>query len=239
MCIPSSFGLRKWCSDKESACQCRRYGFHPWVRKIPWSRKWQPTPVFLPGELHGQRSLLGYSPWGGKESDMTEHVCVCTHTHTHTHTHLLPLCCGWQSPENIARRSQNSSQESWMDDDRVLYTKKYSNPCAYTKAFSFILTTYMSSPVSLIRKSFSIEWHRGQSHLVLTTYHALLKQPSSPRFFRMVLTSPSPPPTAVGTCRLPRAPTRGLLKENPCSRVTPCPAPSPPPGMIGWSTAST
>ena len=46
-------------------------GFDPWVRKIPWSRKWQPTPVFLLGEFHGQRSLAGYSPWGHKESDMT------------------------------------------------------------------------------------------------------------------------------------------------------------------------
>ena len=44
----------------------------PWVRKIPWRRKWQPTPVFLPGEFHGQRSLAGYSPWGHKESDTTE-----------------------------------------------------------------------------------------------------------------------------------------------------------------------
>ena len=47
--------------------QCRRYRFDPWVGKIPWSRKWQPTPVFLPGESHGQRSLVGYSPWGCKE----------------------------------------------------------------------------------------------------------------------------------------------------------------------------
>ena len=42
----------------------KRQGFNPWVWKIPWSRKWQPTPVFLPGESHGQRSLAGYSPWG-------------------------------------------------------------------------------------------------------------------------------------------------------------------------------
>ena len=41
----------------------RTHGFHPWVRKIPWRRKWQPTPVFLPGDPHGQRSLVGYSPW--------------------------------------------------------------------------------------------------------------------------------------------------------------------------------
>ena len=44
-------------------------GFDPWVGKIPWRRKWQPTPVFLRGESHGQRSLVGYSPWGRKESD--------------------------------------------------------------------------------------------------------------------------------------------------------------------------
>ena len=42
--------------------------------KIPWSRKWQPTPVFLPGKLHVQRSLVGHSPWGHKESDRTEHT---------------------------------------------------------------------------------------------------------------------------------------------------------------------
>ena len=52
---------------KESACQCRRHGFDPWSRKISWRRKWQPTPVFLPGKFHGQGSLAGYSPWGYKE----------------------------------------------------------------------------------------------------------------------------------------------------------------------------
>jgi len=51
---------------------CRKHGFSPWVRKIPWRRAWQPTPVFLPGESHGQRSLEDYSPWGCKESDTTE-----------------------------------------------------------------------------------------------------------------------------------------------------------------------
>ena len=56
--------LPRWLSGKESLWQCRRHGFNPWVRKIPWRRKWQPTPVFLPGESHGQRSLVGYSSWG-------------------------------------------------------------------------------------------------------------------------------------------------------------------------------
>ena len=62
-------------SGKEPTWQCRRHkrrGFDPWVGKIPWRRKWQPTPTLLPGKFHGQRSLVGYSPWDGKESVMTE-----------------------------------------------------------------------------------------------------------------------------------------------------------------------
>ena len=64
-------------SGQESACQCRRpkrCGFHPWVGKIPWRRKQQPAPVLLPGKFHGQRSLVGYSPQGLRESDMTEQL---------------------------------------------------------------------------------------------------------------------------------------------------------------------
>ena len=64
-------GLPTWLSGKESASQCRRRRFETWVQKIPWSRKWQPTPVLLPGRSHGQRSLVGCSPWGRKESDTT------------------------------------------------------------------------------------------------------------------------------------------------------------------------
>ena len=60
---------------KEPACQVRRQkrlGFDSWVGKIIWRRAWQPIPVFLPGESHGQWSLMGYSPWGHKESYMTK-----------------------------------------------------------------------------------------------------------------------------------------------------------------------
>jgi len=56
-------------SSTEPACQCRRHGrrgFPPWIRKIPWRKAQQPTPVFLPGESHRQKSLAGYSPWGHK-----------------------------------------------------------------------------------------------------------------------------------------------------------------------------
>ena len=54
-------------------CQCRWHGFDPWVGEIPWKRKKQPTPVFLPTESHRQRSLAGYSPEDHKELDITEH----------------------------------------------------------------------------------------------------------------------------------------------------------------------
>ena len=88
--------LHTWASPvvlvvKESGCQCgrcKRCGFSARVGKIPWSRKWHPTPEFLPGNFHGQGSLVGYSPWGYKELDdwVTEHAhaCMCTHAHTHT-----------------------------------------------------------------------------------------------------------------------------------------------------------
>ena len=57
--------------------------FNPWTGKIPWRKKWQPTPVFLAEKVHRQRGHIGDSPWGHKELDKTEHK------HTHTHTHFL------------------------------------------------------------------------------------------------------------------------------------------------------
>ena len=54
--------------------QCRRPGFNPWIGKIPWRKAWQLSPVFLPGESYGQKSLASPSPWGHEESDMTEQL---------------------------------------------------------------------------------------------------------------------------------------------------------------------
>ena len=70
--------LPRWCNVKKSACQCRRWekcGLNLWAEKIPWSRKWHPTPVSLPGKFHGQRSLVTKSQ-----------TQLSTHTQTHTHT---------------------------------------------------------------------------------------------------------------------------------------------------------
>ena len=65
-------GLRWW----RIFLQCGRPGFDPWVGKIPWRREWQPTPVLLTGEFHRQMSLVGYSPWGLKESETTERLTL-------------------------------------------------------------------------------------------------------------------------------------------------------------------
>ena len=66
------YGLPRWLSGRQSACQCRRCRFKPWVGKISWKRKWQPTPVFLSGKCHRQSSLEDYSPCGHKELDITQ-----------------------------------------------------------------------------------------------------------------------------------------------------------------------
>ena len=85
MSVP--YGLPSWHSGKEPACQCRRCRFNPWVRKPPWRRKRQPTPVFLPGESHGQKSW-----WATIHGVTKNQAWLSTHTHTHTHTHTWPIC---------------------------------------------------------------------------------------------------------------------------------------------------
>ena len=67
-------GVPRWLRQKRICLQCRRHRFDPWVGKCPWRRKRQPTPLFLLGESLGQRSLMGYNPWGPKESAMTEQL---------------------------------------------------------------------------------------------------------------------------------------------------------------------
>ena len=107
------YGLPWWLSGKGSTCQCRRHrrpGFNPWVRKILWKREWQPTPVFLPGEFHGWRSLAGYSPWGCKEPDTIERTKFLSIAPQGTDLSLStlfcfskPLPCTWKSTSGVGR----------------------------------------------------------------------------------------------------------------------------------------
>ena len=86
--------------QKEFTCQCR-CGFNPWVSKIPWRRKWQPVPVFLLGKSHGQRTLVGYSPWGLKELDTTERLTLSDKPITMSPRHICTkkLLMVYQKPK--------------------------------------------------------------------------------------------------------------------------------------------
>ena len=89
-------------------------GFNPWFGKISWRRKWQPTPVLLPGESHGRKSLVGYIPWGCKESDTTERL----HFHFHFHfPNLEPVCCSMSDSNccflTCVQISQEAGQVVW------------------------------------------------------------------------------------------------------------------------------
>ena len=97
------YKLPWWLRRLRICLQWRRPRFNPWVRKIPWRRKWQPTPAFLPGEFHGQRGLVVYSPRGCKELDTTEQLTlsfhflslhyvqtIILHMCTYTHTSIWP-----------------------------------------------------------------------------------------------------------------------------------------------------
>ena len=73
----------------------------PWVGKVPWRREWLPTPVFLPGESHGQRSLAGYRSWGRRESEMTEPL---THAHPYKKVGFLLCCLSFSNLSSLLRR---------------------------------------------------------------------------------------------------------------------------------------
>ena len=92
-------GLPGGSDGKESACNVGDLGFKSSVGEICWRRKRQPTLVFLPGEYLGQRSLAGYSPWGGKESGMTERVAYNYYVFFEKNVYLdfVPIFLDWIS----------------------------------------------------------------------------------------------------------------------------------------------
>ena len=110
--IPRQLGFPGGTSGKEPACQRRRRkrrGFHSWVGKMPWRRARQPTPVSLPGESHGERSLAGYSPWGHKESHTTE-VTACTHAPQHT----APTAGSEEEVKSLLTRAKEESRKAGL-----------------------------------------------------------------------------------------------------------------------------
>ena len=105
-------GFPAGASGKEPSCQlrrCKRCGLDPWI-KIPWRRAWKPTPVFLPGESQGQKSLAAYSPWGHKELDAAEETAL--HTYSATPLSSIPT---WESSQVIASVKTCSESSTWAD----------------------------------------------------------------------------------------------------------------------------
>ena len=101
-------GLPWWLSQERIHLQCRRPGFNPWVRNIPWRRKWLPAQVVFPRESHGQKSLLGYSSQGCKVLNMTEWLSM------HTRIYKLPTRESLQIYRHIQIESQRMKKAiSW------------------------------------------------------------------------------------------------------------------------------
>ena len=146
--------------------------FHPWVGKIPWRRAWQPTPVFLPTESHGQRSMAGYGPWGCKESDTTE-VTECTHMNSQG-------LASWQKPsrQECIRllgeiQAQTCSAQTLELCDNIL--------------FFFSLSLSLSTPV------FQILWSQTAAspsfHPLFTLQHNITFQLPLPSWMQDSLSS--------------------------------------------------
>ena len=99
-----------------SCLQCGRPRFDPWVGKIPWRRKRQPTPVFMPGKSHGPSSLVSYSPWGRKESDTTEQLHFTSLHHfrsSQIYTFWHPRTFWLKKPE-VRWGGRNQNEESYL-----------------------------------------------------------------------------------------------------------------------------
>ena len=108
-----SMGLPWWLRGKEFTCQSRRFGLDPWVRKIPWRRKWQPTPLFLPGESHGQRSLVGCSPWNHR---VRHDWCDLAHTQEGSGAYSTRWSQDWQS---VPSPLWYHLDPKWKDGERI------------------------------------------------------------------------------------------------------------------------
>ena len=114
---PQTMRLPRSLSGKESACQCRRPGVHPWVDKISWRRKWQPTPVFLLRKSHGQTRLAGYGPRGWKESDTTEWLSTLARLRQREDPCAMAWGCEWRtvlrSDQKFLSVHRDDMTEAW------------------------------------------------------------------------------------------------------------------------------
>ena len=166
---PVVSGFPGGASGEESTCQGRRFkrhGFNPWVRKIPWHRRWQPTSAFSSGKFHGQRRLAGYSQRGCKR---VRHNWATERAHTHTHTHTHPRCFQTQTfvfcilPSTLCIVWSPSMRKAKPRSDES--AKR--NPCSTQILSTFTFLSWMIPPQEI-----------STTHLCLDTSAAVL--PYSP-----------------------------------------------------------
>ena len=234
--------------------QYRRPRFDPWVGKIPWRREWQHTPVSLPGKSHRQRSLVGCSPWGRKESDTTEQL-----TPIHLSSIYLSIPISYLSSISIYCLSfisilylpiDLSSMYYLSTYHLAIYLHTYWKPCIYINAFSskpintkFILVFSLLICVSSFCGSEKPASHRlnvfiySISHSASDHFTAVAASfPGTPAELRPLLPpaprKPSPSPEKV--LLQPReSPPPALRKSTPSpEKVHPQPRESPPPARL-------
>ena len=121
-----------WLRRQRNCLHCRKPGLDPWVRKIPWRREWLPTPLFLPGEFHGQRSLAGHSPWGHKALGTTEWLTLSLSNRKRRNCSVVYNPCRHPWLEH-ARSCAASDSET-----RTLYQPAVARVLAWLKHFSRI-----------------------------------------------------------------------------------------------------
>ena len=145
----SRAGLPCWLSSKQSSFQCRRHEFNPWVRKFPFRKKWKPTPAFLPGKSHRQRSLVGYSPWGHR----VEHDWVHTRAYTIEQVVLNILQHERNKFPHLALQISHSYKQSFLgfQSDELPSFKLWFESLRYTiRSKKPIYFLSLSLPISLL-----------------------------------------------------------------------------------------
>ena len=126
--------LAWWLSSKESACQCRRHRFDPWIGKILWTRKQQSTLVFLPGKSHGQRSLADYSPWGPEEPMtwwLNSHSKMYGKMQESGFSQVIPLICAsaaWDQCPVFSSSLASFPAVWWLLDGRYSFLSPLGSP---------------------------------------------------------------------------------------------------------------
>jgi len=151
LCLEGEIGLPWRLSGKDSTCQCRRHRFDPWSGKIPWRRKWQPIPIFLSVEPHGQRNLVGYSPscvtksqiwlsdWKTFAKNWSEYIVTNQQSLCPQEAHSPKSRISWTIPLNhcvIADASKANEVFYFQDSDKlwkeiVLNNEDWLFPCLF------------------------------------------------------------------------------------------------------------